>query len=271
MGAAAPAVPAATFGDDDFGGGGFGESAPANNLVGGFDGFGEAPAVNAAPAAGGAFGDDGFGGDTAFGGSSAPAADFGSDENTFGGSSANTGGDELFGTAEQSAPAPTTAPAVDLGFGGDFLGGSATVIAPLAEPVKKSSMFNNAPIVDNCETTALDKWEEEHREILRKKRLESQEKKSAALKAAEKTISDLNDNRKKTIESNQKRNKESENEFISQRDGALKAGLKGKDSWDKVNRSLMARSFTLSHMSLFRFLAILISPPIPSATSLSRA
>mmetsp|Transcript_64997 Transcript_64997/g.174514 ORF Transcript_64997/g.174514 Transcript_64997/m.174514 type:complete len:209 (-) Transcript_64997:431-1057(-) len=199
MGAAAPAVPAATFGDDDFGGGGFGESAPANNLVGGFDGFGEAPAVNAAPAAGGAFGDDGFGGDTAFGGSSAPAADFGSDENTFGGSSANTGGDELFGTAEQSAPAPTTAPAVDLGFGGDFLGGSATVIAPLAEPVKKSSMFNNAPIVDNCETTALDKWEEEHREILRKKRLESQEKKSAALKAAEKTISDLNDNRKNLV------------------------------------------------------------------------
>jgi hypothetical protein len=38
----------------------------------------------------------------------------------------------------------------------------------------------------------------------------------------------------KSVESNHKKNRAEEAEYIKQRDGALKAGLKGKDSWEKV-------------------------------------
>ncbi len=126
----APAVPAATFGDDDFGGGdfhttadapaaGFGTGAPAA----GFDGFGEEPAAPQHQDAGfgGGFGDETFG--------AAPAA------------------------VAVSAPEP-----IDFSGAGDFA--SELAPAPVPVPAKavapKKSMFSNAPVVDNCETTALE-------------------------------------------------------------------------------------------------------------------
>lgn len=120
-------------------------------------------------------------------------------------------------------------------------------------------MFSNAPVVDNCETTALDKWEEEHREVLKKKRLQSQEKKAASLAAAEKTIAEQNEQRKKSVESNHKKNRAEEAEYIKQRDGALKAGLKGKDSWEKVSSYLDLTSDPKRAQVVSRMKSVLIA------------
>jgi hypothetical protein len=121
----APAVPAASFGDDDFGGGGFGTTAHAPPAAGasadagGFDGFGEEPAAPQHQ-------DAGFGGGF---------------------------GNETFEAAPAVVAAPTPV---------DFSGGNfASELAPAPVPVhapapKKTSMFSNAPVVDNCETTALE-------------------------------------------------------------------------------------------------------------------
>ncbi len=120
------AAPAAGFGDDDFGG--FGDApaaAPAAAPADGFDGFGGEPV--AAPAQNVDFGgDSGFGGDDGFG--SAPV------------------------TTAQAAPAATP---VDFSGAGDMFS-SAPAPTTAAPPPKKPSMFSNAPVVDNCETTALE-------------------------------------------------------------------------------------------------------------------
>ncbi len=120
------AAPVAAFGDDDFGGG-----------------FGDAPAAAAAPADG----FDGFGGEPV----AAPTQNAG-----FGGDS-GFGGDDVFGSAPvttDAQPAPT-ATAVDFSGAGDMFS-SAPAPTTSAPPPKKPSMFSNAPVVDNCETTALE-------------------------------------------------------------------------------------------------------------------
>jgi len=120
-------------------------------------------------------------------------------------------------------------------------------------------MFSNAPVVDNCETTALDKWEEEHREVLKQKRIQSQEKKAAVLAAAQKTIVEQNEQRKKALEANVKKNRDAEVEYVKQRDAALKAGLKGKDSWEKVSSYLDLSSDPKRAQIVARMKSVLIA------------
>jgi hypothetical protein len=120
----APPVPAATFGDDEFGGGGFGATAeaPATEApAAGFDGFGEEPAAPQHQ-------------DSVFGGGF---------------------GDETFGAAP---PVVSAAAPIDFSGAGDFGGdlAPAPVPVPVKEVAPKKSMFSNAPVVDNCETTALE-------------------------------------------------------------------------------------------------------------------
>lgn len=129
MSNAPAAAPAATFGDDDFGGGGFGDApvAAAPAPAGGFEGFAEeAPAADTA----------GFGGDTGFGGGDT-----------------GFGGDDGFGSA--AAPEPAAPVSFDVSGGNELLS-SVPAPTPAPAPPKKSSMFSNAPVVDNCETTALE-------------------------------------------------------------------------------------------------------------------
>ena len=128
MSNAPAAAPAATFGDDDFGGGGFGEAPAAAPAASGFEGFGgeTAPAANLG----------GFGGDVGF------------------------GGDDVFGAAPaESASVPAAVPAstpFDLSGGNELLGSAPGPVPTPAPQTKKPSMFSNAPVVDNCETTALE-------------------------------------------------------------------------------------------------------------------
>lgn len=46
-------------------------------------------------------------------------------------------------------------------------------------------MFTTAPIVDTCDTSILDAWEENHRKQLKDKRAASELKRTAALKAGD--------------------------------------------------------------------------------------
>lgn len=98
----------------------------------------------------------------------------------------------------------------------------------------QTSMFTTAPIVDNCDTTILDAWEEKHRQELKEKRAAAEKKRSEALKAGEEASAKLIEERKKQVESNKKKNRSDEAQFTADRDSALKGGLIGKESWEKV-------------------------------------
>lgn len=120
---------------------------------------------------------------------------------------------------------------------GDFGSSEATPAAPQSNNDKKpakESMFTKAPIVDTCDSSIIDAWEENHRKELKAKRDESTKKKLAALKEGEELMDKFFAERKIQLETSKKNNRTEESQFIQDRDGALKHGLHGKESWEKV-------------------------------------
>lgn len=54
------------------------------------------------------------------------------------------------------------------------------------------------------------------------------------------------------MEANHKKNRDEEAEYVKQRDAALKAGLKGKDSWEKVRGPVLMRRARSQQAALSR-------------------
>eukprot|EP00281_Chroomonas_sp_CCMP1168_P009665 CAMPEP_0206269360 /NCGR_PEP_ID=MMETSP0047_2-20121206/32241_1 /ASSEMBLY_ACC=CAM_ASM_000192 /TAXON_ID=195065 /ORGANISM="Chroomonas mesostigmatica_cf, Strain CCMP1168" /LENGTH=269 /DNA_ID=CAMNT_0053697825 /DNA_START=6 /DNA_END=815 /DNA_ORIENTATION=- len=208
-----PASEPVTFGDDDdfLGGGGGGDAAVVSPVAepaaesqavvvddGGFDmGFGEAtPVADPSPSGGG---------------------------DLVGGGGDLVGGDGLMGDDLMGGFDAAPTPAPDAPKSGGKKGGK-----------PKDSMFTKAPIVDTCDSSIIDEWEANHRKELKTKRDESTKKKLAALKEGEELLDKFFAERKVQLETNRKNNRTEEDQFISDRDAALKKGLNGKESWEKV-------------------------------------
>eukprot|EP00286_Rhodomonas_abbreviata_P022747 CAMPEP_0181310568 /NCGR_PEP_ID=MMETSP1101-20121128/12656_1 /TAXON_ID=46948 /ORGANISM="Rhodomonas abbreviata, Strain Caron Lab Isolate" /LENGTH=236 /DNA_ID=CAMNT_0023417207 /DNA_START=17 /DNA_END=727 /DNA_ORIENTATION=+ len=179
--------------------------------------------------------------------------------------------DGLFG--DDFGDAPVTAPAaqeeeveeVDMGMF-DAPAPAAVPVAMMSEPASGSTPM--APPEEQEDNSALDKWEEEHYQLIKQRREESQQKKEAQKLEATKMINDFEESRKKTISTNKDSNKKAEAEFISSRDNALKAGLSGKDSWEKVSSYLDLTSDPKRNNTVSRMKSVLIAvKSAPPATT----
>ncbi|KAJ1476052.1 hypothetical protein T484DRAFT_3134218 [Baffinella frigidus] len=82
------------------------------------------------------------------------------------------------------------------------------------------------------------KFAAEHREKLAARRAESNAEKMKQMDIAKAELEKFDAQRKLTMESTKKANASAEADFMALRDGALKAGMQGKDSWEKVTSYL---------------------------------
>ncbi|EKX44608.1 clathrin light chain [Guillardia theta CCMP2712] len=218
------------------------------------------PAENADP-----FGaDDAFGGEDlvgtndGFGDESQPAA--APSEDVFGGGDAPEGDNGLLGDdfGEEAQPSNAVPVAMD----DDGLLGAPTSGSNMdmfdSSPAPQSSGFSNpAPVHED--NSILEAWEAENRVKLQKRREEALAKKSAQMEHAKKQIDEHENKRKSMMDSNQKKNQSDELEFVKNRDAALKAGLAGKDSWDKVCTYLDLSSDPKRNNLISRMKSVLIA------------
>jgi len=176
-----------------------------------------------------------------FGGNAAPAAAAAPADDMF-------GGDDLMGS---SAPAPS---ANDM----DDMFGSAPAEAAAEAPAAVPSMFAPEPVAHE-DNSLIEEWERKKREQLQQRREESAKKKSVAMEAGKTALEQFESKRKTEVEQAQSKNKTDEKDTIASMEAALKAGLVGKESWEKVTTYIDLSSDPKRNNTISRIKSVLIA------------
>jgi hypothetical protein len=202
--------------------------------------------------------DDMFGG----GGTSAPApaASNGMDDDMFGGS-ANGGLDDMFGGSSLLTPAPAAAAAAAAPDMDDMFAPN-SVPAPMPAAAAPVAFGNATPHEDN---SLIEEWERKKRAQLQQRREESTKKTTVAKEAGNKALQEFEAKRKGDVQKAQTKNRTEEKATVQDMEAALKAGLVGKESWEKVTTYLDLSSDPKRNNTISRMKSVLIaiksSPP----------
>jgi len=161
----------------------------------------------------------------------APVADGGLDEMFGGGDASAAPVDDMFGGTMQGNLMDNTAadePPAPSGNSMDDMFGDAP-----AQPAAAPTMVAPEPVPQE-DNSLIERWEKTKREELQKRREEGSKKVSAQMEVGKKAIEEFDAKRKADMEKAQAKNRTDEKGTVQTMEAALKAGLVGKDSWEKV-------------------------------------
>jgi hypothetical protein len=121
------------------------------------------------------------------------------------------------------------------------------------------------PAVPQVDDSLIEEWERTKRAELQVRRDEAAKKKSVAMQAGKKAIEEFNAKREGDVQKALAKNQADEKETIASMEASLKAGLAGKESWEKVTSYLdlssdPARNDVVSRMKA-TLIAVKSDPP----------
>ena len=162
------------------------------------------------------------------------------------------------------------APASNDIFGGDAKAPAGGLDDMFGEPAPAASAVAvqpavPEPAVPQVDDSLIEEWERTKRAELQVRRDEAAKKKSVAMQAGKKAIEEFNAKREGDVQKALAKNQADEKETIASMEASLKAGLAGKESWEKVTSYLdlssdPARNDVVSRMKA-TLIAVKSDPP----------